>query len=266
MKSITWLTDLHLEFLSSSKLQTFCHELAELNTHSLLIGGDTGLAINFTEFLGKIVQAVQCPVYFVLGNHDFYHGAIQEVRSKAAQISQLAPLLRWLPLQRVVKLTEKTCLIGHGSWADGRLGNGSTSDVELSDYFMIEDLTGLSTQQRFKKLGDLGNEAAQYFSEVLPEACTQFENIILLTHVPPFRDACWHQGEISDDDYLPHFACKAAGDVLKDVMSRNPENQLTVLCGHTHSPGLAKILPNLMVKTGGATYGNPCIQELIVVE
>jgi len=64
-------------------------------------------------------------------------------------------------------------------------------------------------------------------------------------HVPPFRNACWHEGKISDDEYLPHFACKAVGDVLVDVMKKYPEGKLTVLCGHTYSKGVANILPNL---------------------
>lgn len=37
-------------------------------------------------------------------------------------------------------------------------------------------------------------------------------------HVPPFREASWHQGRISDDDWLPHFTCKAVGDVLREAM------------------------------------------------
>lgn len=83
------------------------------------------------------------------------------------------------------------------------------------------------------------------------------------THVPPFKEACWHDGEISDDKWLPHFACKAVGNVLEKLMIEHPDRQMTVLCGHTHSSGRAEILPNLFVKTGGAEYGSPAIQEII---
>jgi hypothetical protein len=44
-----------------------------------------------------------------------------------------------------------------------------------------------------------------------------------------------------------------------------PDRNMTVFCGHTHSSGVAQILPNLLVKTGGAVYGKPQIQELIRV-
>lgn len=58
------------------------------------------------------------------------------------------------------------------------------------------------------------------------------------------------------------FSCKAMGDVLAEVMLKNPEKQMTVLCGHTHGSGNAQILPNLMVHTGSARYGYPKIQKV----
>ena len=84
-----------------------------------------------------------------------------------------------------------------------------------------------------------------------------------MTHVPPFREACWHEGQISDDAWLPHFACKAVGDRLTALARAHPEHTLTVLCGHTHSAGVAWILPNLKVYTGAAEYGNPIVQRVL---
>ena len=40
---------------------------------------------------------------------------------------------------------------------------------------------------------------------------------------------------------------------------------LTVLCGHTHGAGEVKILPNLLVKTGGAEYKKPELQNPIFI-
>jgi 3',5'-cyclic-AMP phosphodiesterase len=41
---------------------------------------------------------------------------------------------------------------------------------------------------------------------------------------------------------------------------------MTVLCGHTHGAGEANILPNLLVKTGGAEHGNPALQDALIVQ
>ena len=118
---------------------------------------------------------------------------------------------------------------------------------------------------RLALLNTLGDQAAAYFQNTLPEALAQYENVIVLIHTPPFREACWHEGEISANDWLPHFSCKAVGDVLAKVMRNHPDKQMTVLCGHTHSSGICRVSPNLQVKTGGAEYGAPEIQEIIEV-
>jgi hypothetical protein len=85
--------------------------------------------------------------------------------------------------------------------------------------------------------------------------------VLLLTHVPPFREACWHEGHLSDDQALPFFACGATGEVLLEQMQSHPGRSMLVLCGHTHSGGAAELLPNLRVLTGGATYGSPRLQR-----
>lgn len=105
-----------------------------------------------------------------------------------------------------------------------------------------------------------------HLEAVLPTALSKFQSIIVATHVPPFREACWHRGKTSDDDWLPFFACKAVGDVLNAAMLQHPDKTMLVLCGHTHSPGEASILPNLTVYTGAAEYQKPIIQRVLLVK
>ena len=99
----------------------------------------------------------------------------------------------------------------------------------LSDYGLIKELTWfneydrlLSKEERLQRLQFLGDEAANYFRELLPKAFASYRNLVLLTHVPPFREACWHDGKISGYEWLPHFACKAVGDVLLEVTKLGP--------------------------------------------
>jgi hypothetical protein len=99
--------------------------------------------------------------------------------------------------------------------------------------------------------------------ELLPQALEKYPQVIFATHVPPLRDACWHEGQISDHEWLPHFTCKAVGDVVLEIMRQWPDRQLTVYCGHTHSPGVCQPLPNLTIHTGAAKYGFPRVQEIV---
>ena len=266
MKRVAWATDLHLEFTTStSEINILCESIIAQDAEALLIGGDTGTANSLRRHLRMLEEHLQLPIYFVLGNHDCYGGSIEGVRSVAASLAQNSRWLRWLPLEGCVRLAPNTGLVGHGAWADGRLGNGAKSQVLLNDFIHIRDLTGVSPEELFTKLNNLGDQAANYFRKILPEAVEQYRNLLLLTHVPPFKEACWHEGQISDDEFLPHFTCQAVGEVLLEMMQSYPECNLTVLCGHTHGSGTAQILPNLLVKTGGAEYGHPALQEVILV-
>ena len=163
----------------------------------------------------------------------------------------------------VVPLTASTALIGHDSWADGRLGDFFRSEVLLNDYVLISELRGHGKQARYAQLNALGDEAAEFLKRQAREALAGWRDVIVLTHVPPFRESCWHEGRISDDDYLPHFACRAVGDRLAAIMRDRPGQTMTVLCGHTHSAGSARILDNLIVYTGHAQYGEPELQRVL---
>jgi hypothetical protein len=100
----------------------------------------------------------------------------------------------------VVDFLPDTALIGHGGWADGRLGDYASSPVELNDHFLIDDFRGLDKGARLDRLHRLGDEAAGYFRRGLPEALARHRRVVALTHVPPFREACWHEGRLSNGD------------------------------------------------------------------
>ncbi len=204
-----------------------------------------------------------CPVYFVLGNHDFYHSSVLAVRAAIGRFCEGKPNLCYLTQQeQPVELTSGVGLIGHDGWADARYGDYLGSDVFLSDYALIKDLSGHYALDRRPTLQQLGDEAAARIRERLPRALARYEHVILVTHVPPFREACWHEGRISDNNWLPHCACKAMGDVILEMMRRHPARRLTVLCGHTHGAGETRPFANLEVLTGGAVYGAPAITRV----
>jgi Icc protein len=257
-----WLTDIHLNFLGPAERATFYRGLHERNLDALLVGGDIGEADTVAQFLVELESAVEVPIYFVLGNHDFYGGSMASVRAAIAQLCAVSRRLHWLTTSDVIPLTANTALIGHDSWADGRLGDFYRSEVALNDYVLIQELRKLRKEQRYAKLRALGDEAAEFLAIRASEALA-WRNIVVLTHVPPFREACWHEGQISNDDYLPHFACRAVGERLEAIMRGHPGNSMTVLCGHTHSSGSVRVLENLEVLTGGAQYGEPALQRIL---
>lgn len=260
-----WLTDIHLNFASPVRMDSFLSKVRSCDADCILISGDIGEAPRLAWYLRQMANAWERPIYFVLGNHDFYKSSFDEVHAVVRKTVRESTQLSWLRDAGVVELTPQTALVGHDSWADGRFGDYIDSPVIMNDYMFIRDLNRMDQVARLKILNTLGDEAAEYVREWLPKALDHYPQVIFLTHVPPFREACWHMGSISNDNYLPHFVCKAVGDALIEVILRYPQRSLTVLCGHTHSVGRAQILDNLVVLTGGAEYGAPAIQHLIEI-
>ena len=259
MVRLAWATDIHLNFAPKGP-EALCEDLRRTRADAFLLAGDIAEAPTLVPALEVLERHSPCPVYFVLGNHDFYKGSIAAVRREVAAFVQGSRRLKWLNLAGVVPLTAKTCLVGHDGWGDARYGDVMRSDVVLNDFRLIAELSGLRKSELRERLEALGDEAAAHFRQVLPDALARFEHVYVLTHVPPFREACWHQGRMSDDAYLPFFACKASGDALAEAMRPRRDRLMTVLCGHTHGGGESQPLSNLRVFTGPAEYGEPKLQ------
>ena len=267
MPRIAWLTDIHLNFVKPpSEIERFLDSVRLQSPDAVLISGDIGEATDVLDFLQLIDDTLGLPVYFVLGNHDFYRGSIASTRRKVRAVCKQRPNLRYLTLaDEPLALSLKTGLIGHDGWADGRAGDYDRSTVVLNDYLVIRELAGLAPNQRKERLQALGDEAAQHIRRVLPDALTQFEHVVLLTHVPPFRELCLHDGQPLDDNWAPHFCCLAVGDAIRDVMRDFPQRRMTLLCGHLHESAQHDPLPNVSAAVGGAEYGKPAVVKMITV-
>ncbi|WP_447975459.1 metallophosphoesterase [Nitrospira sp. Kam-Ns4a] len=262
---LAWVTDIHLNFLKPHEHRRFLDALAATDAAALLVGGDIGEADSVGTYLAEMAVVFQRPVYFVLGNHDFYGGSIAAVRRAMTELCRREPWLQYLPESGVVELTPTTGLVGHDGWGDGRNGNYATTPVALNDHRLIAELTAVSRPVLLERLRRLGDEAAACLRPVLADALRRYPRLFVLTHVPPFPEACWYQGQAGDADWTPFFSCKAVGDLLLDLLRTHPDRHVTVLCGHAHGAGAVQMLPNLLVLTGEAEYGVPQIQRVFEV-
>jgi 3',5'-cyclic AMP phosphodiesterase CpdA len=259
---VAWLTDIHLNFLSPEYRAAFYSRVSDEKPDALLVSGDIGEADTVIQFLDEIAIAIPVPIYFVLGNHDFFRGSIEGVRRRVTSHCASSSQLHWLPDTGIVDLTANTALIGHDSWADGRLGDFFGSDVIMHDHNRIEEFSRLSKPELFKKLNALGDEAAKYLDARAQQALSCSRDVVVLTHPPPFREACLREGQIAGENYLPHYTCQVVGDRLAALMREHPQNNMTILCGHTHSPVSVLVLNNLSVFAGEAKYFHPRVQRV----
>jgi predicted phosphohydrolase len=261
----TWLTDIHLNFLRPLALHQFYDRVKAENPDAVLVTGDIAESDSFVKFVDELGDQTKAPVYFVLGNHDYYRSSIRIVRDTAARAPKRGT---YLPAAEPIQLTERVAMIGIDGWGDARCGD-LTATVKLSDWDLIEDFRKTKTDRaaRNEVLQRLGANEARALRDRL-ERVPATPELLVLTHVPPFPDACVYDGKPSEPAWLPWFTCIATGDVLADHARRHPETQITVLCGHSHGLGSCRPEPNLEVRTGGwppgaDDYGNPVVQATL---
>ncbi len=266
---LTWLTDIHLNFLDESRREQF-YQIVSKGSDAIVISGDIAEATSVTKILEEIAAHINKPIYFVLGNHDYYLGQVNIVRNSMMMLTKNHPNLFWLTACEPIFLDNNTLLVGEDGWADGRYGNYSNSRVSVNDSRLIADLFQQKIVGRFQlleKMQQLADEdASNLYNKLNLAASHNPSKILVITHVPPFKETAMHEGKVSDDDFLPFFSSKATGDVLLKFAKEQPSMEILVLCGHSHDECKYSPIDNLSVYVGRAEYNQPCVQGVIDIQ
>ncbi len=296
---IAWASDLHLVFLASdapsssaSCLHEWLADLARQAFDALVITGDISEAPRLHEHLELLERYVDRPIYFVLGNHDYYRGSIEQVVPAIRTFTAEAKHLHCLDVMEHIELTPDMALIGHGCWGDGGYGDFFNSRIMLNDWKVIEELRrwlkgpwrlacmsrcgacedevmkikvvpeDLDRDSIAEQMRMLGQRGAEHIRSVLPRALEARSNVMLLTHAPPFAPRCVRT-KTNWDWWAPHAGCKAAGDAIEEIMNDYPDCELLILSGHVHCASCIQVTRNIEQRTASAQYGEPKIEEVI---
>lgn len=274
---LIWTTDIHLNFLNPAQIHRFCKELLLAKPDLIVATGDLSEAPHLSNHLLQLDNHLgEVPFFFVCGNHDYYKSSIFELREglrtgytypEASKVlGQFTKGTWWLGSSGYIPLTQKTALVGHDGWYDGLYADYFKSQVNMSDYYVIRELTG-GPFSRLAKIQELATISADYIEAEMRKAFADgFETVYVATHVPPYRENAVYRGKISDDHWMPHFSSKIMGDRLIKVMKEFPDKTCVTLCGHSHGAALHRPLPNLECRTGEAEYRYPAINDIFIVE
>lgn len=251
---LAWMTDIHLDFIQGDYFANIMDQVKGSGAEGLIITGDISNATRLTHSLRDLSNTLNIPIYFVLGNHDYYAGSFYGVSERVVNAIKSFKNLRWLTKENIIELTPSTCIIGHDSWYDGGYGNYKDSRMLLNDFECITDLLGKDKNARLKVFENRSKCAVDHLNKQVPIAANFYENIIFATHVPPFKEASVYQDKQSDECSLPYFASKMVGDCLLKLMGKYSKCNMTVLCGHTHGKIDVQVAKNLQVRAGMAEY------------
>jgi predicted phosphohydrolase len=264
--TVAWATDIHFDHAEAPAVDDFHARLAASGAELLLLGGDISVAEDVVRDVARMADLTGLEVAFVLGNHDYYGGSVADVQRRMAKLAH--PRAKWLPHAGPRELLPGVILVGAGGWGDARFGNIATSDGVLNDYLMINELALVFDFESFAgpygpdtaleaELNRLGRAEADMLAPHLEAAAKNADHVVVLTHVPAFREACIHQGKATEENWLHGFACGALGEVLRAAAAARPKCLFTVLSGHTHGEGVVAIADNLVAHTQSARYEHP---------
>ncbi len=262
---IAWITDPHLNHVSSRDWDLWSDRIASTQPDALLITGDISEGDDVVLQLRRIADSIAVPLYFVLGNHDFYQSSIARTRQNVIAASRELDALNYLTDLGPIHLADGVYLVGEDGWGDATIGNYEDSFIRLNDFELIDDFREISSDDWKARLQQLGAESAARLQVKLDAVARDATHVLVATHVPPFRESCWYEGKTTDDNWAPFFVCGEIGRTLMEFCQQRPDCKTTVICGHAHHDGIATLRENLTVFTGAAVYGSPAVEAVIEV-
>lgn len=264
---LIWVSDIHLNFLKEKERKQFYLKITKAkgkdNDAVVVVSGDIAESHNVVEYLKEMERLTKLPVYFVLGNHDFYGSSVAAVKKEAKKI-------HWLGQASVELIRNNTIMIGVDGWGDCRNGDYENSRLTMSDWIYIDDLRkeyGKGMEALKKQLQKLADSDAKKLKRGVLNAIEKgYSRIIIVTHVPPFEEACLYAGKKSTSSGLPFFSSKCLGTTILPIAKKNKHIDFLWLSGHTHSRAKYKPCNNMTVKVAKSEYFHPQIEEILCIE
>lgn len=254
---IGFATDIHLDHpnLWTTDKAGIGRFIAE-NLEVLLVGGDISTGTHFERHFSAFCEGAGIPVYFVLGNHDFWDAPEATVRETAGKFPG------YLDQAGVVELTPCLGLVGRSGWYDTLSGNPLTSRIRVNDWVSIPRLQGLWADKYLlqKACRQWSEEEAEKARVDLVKAAKEYPTVIFITHFPCFTATCWNEHgrlDTGESGWWPWSINTTLGQTILDVVAEHPQTDFTILSGHTHGGGRKQLRSNLTCISGKAVYGTP---------
>jgi Icc protein len=250
-----WYTDTHLNGVPFWTKANFIYHIRKENPKGIFLTGDISTGLTTKWDLKLLTTFIKCPIYFVLGNHDYHLSSFEKTHFKIKELCNQHPNLIWLTQSEIIKLSDEVALIGSEGWYDATIGNPKYLKASF-DWMLIKELRQLPNMiARLKAFQELSNISVDIIISKLKKALDEdYKTIYILTHFPPWKEATSDVGTILVPDWLPYNVNLRLGQAIEDVMKAYKKRHVIVLAGHTHTDAWIHVARNIECKVNKAKY------------
>lgn len=250
-----WYTDTHFDKVMPWTLLRFLRHVRKENPKGIFLTGDISNGFMTGLHLRMLARVAKCPIYFVLGNHDYHFSNMEKRHQQMRELCRKHSNLVWMTESDVVALTPESAVIGVEGWYDAQLGNPKYLKVTL-DWVLTEDFRSLPNMDaRIAKFRELADHSCNVLADKLEKALEQdFKTIYILTHFPPWKEATRDEGTLLEKYYLPYNVNLRLGKTIEKIMADRKKRHVIVLAGHTHTDCWIHVARNIECKVNQAKY------------
>lgn len=252
-------SDTHFNFTLPWTAPNFIHRLLDNHPSGLILTGDIACGLTIIRILELLAKKLQpLPIYFVLGNHDFYATSFANITRAVNILSQKYSNLHWMNVREHMELGEGVGIIGEDGWYDGRLGNPDYL-VYNFDWIMINEFRGFkSFEEKHQYSQALADASTATLQSKLEVALERYQTVYILTHMPPWAETTRAVGTEMEAFWLPYNVNSQMGKMIEAVMQGRNDKKVVVLAGHTHVPVVVHVSHNIeCIVQGGKYLGAP---------
>ena len=224
-----WFTDTHLDIVTPWNLIKFILHIRKEKPAGIFLTGDISNGLLIEWHLKLLATYIKCPIYFVLGNHDYHFSSMEKIHNKIRELCKKYSNLIWVTDEGVVHLTEKVALIGHEGWYDAVGGKPEYLKFTF-DWWLTKEFRQLpSMLARMEHWKKMSEQSAHDLTDKI-EKCIErgYKTVYVLTHFPPWREATRDVGTLLETFWIPYNVNMTLGKALRETMKDHKKRYITV--------------------------------------
>lgn len=258
-----WYTDTHLNVAFPWSKQRFVKQILDEEPKAVFLTGDISNGIKCCSDLEYLARKVDCPIYFVYGNHDVHYASIKVIHQELRFLCKKYDNLFWLTDLSPISLNDTTAVIGTEGWYDGLVGEAKHLKYS-TDWILVSEFRELpSHEARLEKFRQMAQHSANLITKKLIDAFVNHDIVYVLTHFPPWKEATRELGVLKFTEKLwhPYNTNVTMGKAIEHVMLQYPNKKVVVLAGHTHTPVHITVANNIECIVGRAKYTDISVEN-----